>query len=454
MMVSALWWAFACYISPSDARVTGHLYRELNNNAPPGVTYTIPRGSSSLMSIKTTTGSSNPYIQKLEPVHSGVRTNKRSVAAILGTHQRTVGGVGYTNVSTTNAYGTQYATESLWDGTKVKLLLDTGSSDTWAVAKSFQCIDYAGGHIPQDACSFGPSFVENFQYGRTEPASHMFIKYGDGEMVSGPMGFSDISVGNLTVSKQQVCLADSTYWLGNNVTSGLLGMAFPALTNAYLGDGSDHELGSAVQYSPFFTSLVEQGKIDPIFSLTIDRNSSTGMLALGGIAPATGLDYTREVTMDMIITNLIGTPAASYSYSFYTVIPDGWYYDHSTSTKKIPYIVDSGTTLCYLPPNLADAINAAYSPPGVYMWMYGAYFTDCNAISPLVAVILNGVKYYINPQDMLYRNMVDPISGLCMTGIASGGAGPYILGDVFMQNALSIFDIGQAKMRFIPRDKY
>lgn len=86
--------------------------------------------------------------------------------------------------------------------------------------------------------------------------------------------------------------------------------------------------------------------------------------------------------------------------------------------------------------------------------MYGAYFTDCNAVSPLVAVILNGIKYWINPQDMIYRNMVDPISGLCMTGIASGGAGPYILGDVFMQNALSIFDIGQAKMRFIPRDKY
>lgn len=95
------------------------------------------------------------------------------------------------------------------------------------------------------------------------------------------MGFSDISVGNLTVNRQQVCLANSTYWLGNNVTSGLLGMAFPSLTNAYLGDGDDHEMGSAIQYSPFFTSLVEQGKIDPIFSLTIDRNSSSGILALG-----------------------------------------------------------------------------------------------------------------------------------------------------------------------------
>jgi hypothetical protein len=50
--------------------------------------------------------------------------------------------------------------------------------------------------------------------------------------------------------------------------------------------------------------------------------------------------------------------------------------------------------------------------------------------------------------------MVDPITNLCMTAIASGGDGPYILGDVFMQNALVVFNVGAAQMQFIPREFY
>ena len=103
---------------------------------------------------------------------------------------------------------------------------------------------------------------------------------------------------------------------------------------------------------------------------------------------------------------------------------------------------------------LADAVNQAFEPPAVYMWLYGAYFTSCDAIAPQVAVVLDGVKFFINPVDLIYRTMVDPLTGLCMTAIASGGSGPYILGDVFMQNALVVFDVGQAKMRFIPRQHY
>lgn len=88
------------------------------------------------------------------------------------------------------------------------------------------------------------------------------------------------------------------------------------------------------------------------------------------------------------------------------------------------------------------------------MWMYGAYFTSCDATVPQVAVLLDGTKFNINPVDLLYRNLVDPLTGLCMTSIADGGSGPYILGDAFMQNALVIFDVGEAKMRFIPRQHY
>ncbi|AEO71918.1 uncharacterized protein THITE_50908 [Thermothielavioides terrestris NRRL 8126] len=430
----------------------GHV--EAFKEAPPGISYKMAKATHPRSSAKL--AKSSQHVERLHAVHGGHGTkfNPKSAAAILGVHQRAAGGFGYENITAASAYGTQYAVEALFHGHRLPLLIDTGSSDTWAVHKDFRCVDYSGELLPQKTCAFGEAYPETFQYGRTKPEMHMYIQYGDGEVVSGPMGFSDVTVGNITVKRQQICLANTTYWYGNNYTSGLLGLAFPALTNAYLGDASDHEPGTQVEYSPLFTSMINQGLVDPVFSIAIDRNASSGMLAFGGIAPASGLDLSRTATMDMVITSVLDIPSSSTQYSFYSVIPDGWYFDQTTNTKKIPYIVDSGTTLNYLPPSLADAINAAFEPPAVYMWMYGAYFTSCDAIVPQVAVILDGIKFFINPVDLLYRTMVDPMTGLCLTAISSGGTGPYILGDAFMQNSLVVFDVGRAKMRFIPRQHY
>jgi len=268
---------------------------------PPGISFKTPkttrwRGSSTKFSHR---GAS---IQKIHGLRG--KTNGRSVAAILGAHQREVGGHGYENITTTNAYGTQFAIEIKWSGHPLYLLLDTGSSDTWAVQKDFQCIDYAGESIPQIACAFGPTYPTGFDHGETSPPQHMFIRYGDGEIVMGPMGYSDLTVGNITITKQQVCLANSTYWYGNNVTSGLMGLAFPSLTNSYIGSQFDHERGSQIEYSPVFTSMVSQGKVAPIFSIAIDRNATSGTLALGSIPPVAGLDRSKDVTMDMIIVSL------------------------------------------------------------------------------------------------------------------------------------------------------
>ena len=36
-------------------------------------------------------------------------------------------------------------------------------------------------------------------------------------------------------------------------------------------------------------------------------------------------------------------------YSFYTIIPDGFKYGQTTDLTKYPMIIDSGTTMLYLP---------------------------------------------------------------------------------------------------------
>lgn len=413
----------------------------------PGVSFKLTKGHRSSTADKVT--------NNFQHVHAlrGDGTNTKSVASILGAHQRQVGGTGYQNITSTTAYGTQYAIELAFADVPLQVLLDTGSSDTWIVQEGFECVDFAGEDVDTATCGFGPAYPGDFQYGAI-PEQHIYIQYGDGEIVYGPVGYSDITLGNITVKRQEAGLANTTYWYGNNVTSGVLGLAYPSLTNAYLGSGYEHNWLDEVSYSPIFTSMVNQGLVLPYFSMAINRNSSGGLIAWGGIPPVKGLDYSTAVSMDIIVTNLIDNPYTAWQYSFYTIVPDGWQWDSTTNMQKFCYIVDSGTTLNYLPPDIAEAINSAFQPAAVYLWMYGAFFTSCNARAPILAVVMKGVRFYINPVDLIFHDLVDPLTGLCMTGIASGGTGPYILGDVFLQNALAVFDVGHSQMRFISRQFY
>jgi hypothetical protein len=129
----------------------------------------------------------------------------------------------------------------------------------------------------------------------------MYIQYGDGEMILGRLGYTDITVGTVTVKKQVAGLANVTYWYGNNLTSGVIGLAYPTLTNAYMGSGTEHSWVDQVEYSPLFTTMVGEGLIQPFFSMAIDRNSSGGMIAWGGIPPVRGLDRSTAVSLDIII---------------------------------------------------------------------------------------------------------------------------------------------------------
>lgn len=97
---------------------------------------------------------------------------------------------------------------------------------------------------------------------------------------------------------------------------------------------------------------------------------------------------------------------------------------------------------------LAEAIAMAFEPRAVYLYQWGMYFAPCDALAPQFAVIISGVKFWVDPADMINQQLVDPLTGYCAIAVASGGSGPYILGDVFLQNVVAVFDVGGAQMRF------
>lgn len=207
----------------------------------------------------------------------------------------------YQNISTAGGLSTQYAIQCGWDGVPVWLVFDTGSSDTWAVKDGFECEDMSGEIHSQSACAFSKPYIGSFGHGPVNNI-HFFIRYGSGEEVWGPMGYSDISCGGMSVSKQQVGLANHTYWHGNNATVGILGLAYPSITSAFYGKIGDEALWNAATYTPFLTTAVSQGSMDPIFSVAIMKNSSDGVLAWGGLPPIP-YDAKTHATTDLIIVS-------------------------------------------------------------------------------------------------------------------------------------------------------
>lgn len=235
------------------------------------------------------------------PLHAykGPRSGHMSATNTLGRVQRKYGGSGYENITSTSAYGTQYGVDVKFNNQRLTLALDTGSSDTWAVSSKANCT----GYMYLSSCFFGPSYAGGFDK-KTVSDEHLYIKYGDGEVVQGPIGMMNVTVGGIRVINQTVALANDTFWNGNNVTSGILGLAYPSITNAYVGPFGEHSPWYQMEYSPIFSNMVAQGLVDNHFSIAISRDASDGVLGLGGVPEhLNGVDYDSLAMTDIIIVS-------------------------------------------------------------------------------------------------------------------------------------------------------
>lgn len=204
-----------------------------------------------------------------------------------------------------------------------------------------------------------------------------------------------------------------------------------------------------------------------MFSLALERgagrNDGTGQLALGGLVT---IDFDQTFTSTPLEVVAIDPSIAieATNYSYYTIFPDGFhitspeerYYPlNKHSRTSLPMIVDSGTTLVSVPDKLAKEVNELYDPPSVYIKEEGVYANRCDAIPPTFAVRINGTDFFVSSQDMLPKDYAGQVAntGLCVTGIQPSEK-VNVLGEVFLNNVVAVFDIGANEMRFAPHENY
>ena len=99
---------------------------------------------------------------------------------------------------------------------------------------------------------------------------------------------------------------------------------------------------------------------------------------------------------------------------------------------------------------MVQQIHSLFDPPAALDATIGTAIAPCNASVPSMAIKIGGQAFNISVVDMLIQDqqrMATP-PGMCLVGVQDGGGGPFTLGDTFMNNVLTVFDIGNTQMHF------
>ncbi|KAI4737385.1 acid protease [Aureobasidium sp. EXF-12298] len=345
------------------------------------------------------------------------------------------------------------------------VVIDTGSSDTWLVNNEFTCVDPDDSAvIDESQCAFGPSYSLTATAKQIDNRNFN-ISYADGERLNGEMITEDLIFAGITVENQTMGLVTYAGWYGD----GLVGLAYASLTNQYSGNNPSADIaGLTIPYDPLLTSMFKENLTAPLFSIALDRDVSRSAQSAGGILAVGGIPNIPHGTFwSSSNISIIGVDATTGQpeYQFYAITVDGWAASKNQNadfdvkmtgnTRKTPLlgaptrnvIVDSGTSLIYAPSAVAAGLAAAFNPPANVSSSTGLYHVACNATVPLFGVVVSSKVFYVNRLDLI----IDTGLGFCVMGVQDNNGGLTIVGDVFMRNVLTVFDVGAAQVRFSAR---
>ncbi|KAN0138186.1 eukaryotic aspartyl protease [Lactarius tabidus] len=285
---------------------------------------------------------------------------------------------------------------------------DTGSSDLFLPGS--HCGSTCDGHTlyKPSASSTSRDFDQTFE-----------LQYGDGSTVSGEQYTDIVTLAGSKATGQRLGAA-STY------SSGFQSDQFPA--DGLLGMG--YESISSYGASPVFQTLVSQGQVStPEFGFYFAESGSE--LYIGGTNQN---HYTGSFTYMPVTTQ------GYWQGSFGGISVNGKSVIGSSGA-----IIDTGTTQVV---GDTQSVQAVYNQiPGSKDVGDGTWTIPCDFDIP-VSIAFAGKAFQISPSTF---NLGPESSGssTCVGGFgASDGLGFWIVGDVFLQNVYTAFDLGNNRVGF------
>ncbi|KAL1708489.1 aspartic peptidase domain-containing protein [Schizophyllum commune] len=291
---------------------------------------------------------------------------------------------------------------------------DTGSADLWVPSKSCTSDDCA------DKSKFDPSASSS----NKQQPGNFSINYADGSNVQGDIFTDTVNAAGIEVKDQYFSAVDSvSSTLGDEAIDGIMGLAFPRISNLAQDPFFVHAKSSNAISTYQFSFYLTEGPGSELYLGGTNKDKYTGDVEFHDIDESSGhwevTGGTARVAGQEVVNN------------FTT-------------------IVDSGTTLIYGPPEsvkkLFDAVEGAYEQDKAN----GYYAYPCDK-APKIAFNYGGMDIEIS-EDNLNLGKVDESSSDCIAAISAQdlglGEGTWLLGDAFMKNVYTVFDMDKKAVGF------
>jgi hypothetical protein len=282
------------------------------------------------------------------------------------------------------------------------------------------------------------------------------ITYGDNSGADGDYFTDNFAIGSSSIKALQMGIAVSA-----NLTQGLLGIGY-TYNEASNSDNPYASPNDSFVYPNIIDAMVSQKLIDVnAYSLYLDDlEASTGSIIFGGL------------DSDKFHGNLVQMPVVPHTalngstyYSDFGVALTSFAVGGQDLSPSIPpaVVLDSGTSLTYLPDSLATSIFTeigAYDDSQSYTGT-GLMLADCNLAGnnktfdfgfggtggsdsltvkvPYSEMIISPGKLGIQLDG--YQPEGIKFTDICILGILPASQEPYILGDTFLRSAYVVYDL-------------
>ncbi|KAK4041053.1 putative aspartic-type endopeptidase opsB [Parachaetomium inaequale] len=323
----------------------------------------------------------------------------------------------------------------------VRLHIDTGSSDLWVNTPSSKLC--TSGSNP---CAYAGTYSANSSSTYQYIASNFNISYVDGSGASGDYVSDTVTIGSQKLDRLQFGVGYSS-----SNGQGILGIGYP-LNEVQVGRAGLRP------YNNLPAQLVAEGVIQSnAYSLWLnDLNANTGNILFGGVDAEKYIPPLQSLPIEsksgvyaefmITLTKLqLGTKTIGA--------------DTNNGNLALAVLLDTGSSLTYLPDNLVSEIYAAVG--AVFNSDANAAYVPCalardttttlnfTFTSPTIAVEMNELVLDLvtsTGQRPTFENGVPA----CLFGIGPAGAGTNVLGDTFLRSAYVVYDLDNHEIALAP----
>ena len=312
----------------------------------------------------------------------------------------------------------------------LRLDIDTGSSDIWANSATSQlCQQY------QEECAASGTYNANDSSSYSYLNSDFEIKYADGSEALGDYATDTLAIGGTAIENVQFGIGYSS-----SSPQGILGIGYE--TNEAAISTTDKT------YPNFPAVLVSAGVINSMaYSLWLnDIDANQGSILFGGVDSDkyTGSLATLPIIQEEgeyreFIIGLTGITAANQ-----TIL--------SSSDEAVAVLLDSGSSLSYLPTAYANATFTIFEAE--YDENAGAAVVNCNLMNSkdTVDFDFSGKTISVSMSELIILDGYRHNQAVCILGISDAGDTTAVLGDTFLRSAYVVYDLSNNEISLAQTD--